>query len=301
MTRYASPVDTETYGVYTIKRVPGDERPLYRFTGRITADGSSGFRAEPGRYHIYAGWFCPWAQRTTIERSLHGLEDIVSVSYVDDKRDARGWAFREHHGADPVNGFELLREAYNATEPDFDGHVSVPTLWDRQTGRIVSNNFTTIGIDLATQFGAWSNGADTYPAASRDDIEELDRWLGPAVNQGVNAAAGEEGARKRLLGAFADLDERLATRRYLLGDRLTEADVRLYVSLARYDAQANAHRTINGGLAEFPHLWAYARDLYAEPAFRDTTDFTTFTAAGATVPDWDAPTDRPTLTFANVS
>ena len=130
--RYASPVDTETYGAYRINRVPGDERPLYRFTGRVTADGSSGFRAEPGRYHIYAGWFCPWAQRTTIERALHGLEDVVSVSYVDDARDGRGWAFREHHGADPVNGFELLRDAYNATEPDFDGHVSVPTLWDRR-------------------------------------------------------------------------------------------------------------------------------------------------------------------------
>ena len=99
-------------------------------------------------------------------------------------------------------------------------------------------------------------------------------------------------ARQRLLSAFADLDERLATRRFLLGDRLTEADVRLLVSLVRYDAQANAERTINAGLPEFPHLWAYARDLYAQPAFHDTTDFATFTAAGATVPDWESPTDR---------
>ena len=161
--RYASPADTSAHGEYRINRSPGDERPLYRFTGRITADGSSGFPAEPGRYHIYAGWFCPWAQRTTIQRALHGLEDIVSVSYVDDVRDGRGWAFRETHGPDPVNGFELLRDAYEATEPGFDGHVSVPALWDRRTGRIVSNNFATIGIDLATQFGAWSNGAVDLP------------------------------------------------------------------------------------------------------------------------------------------
>jgi glutathionyl-hydroquinone reductase len=298
MTRYASPVDTATYGEYRINQIPGDERPLYRFTGRVTADGSSGFRAEPGRYHIYAGWFCPWAQRTTIERALHGLEEVVSVSYVDDARDARGWGFRESHGPDPVNGFTLLRDAYEATEPGFDGHVSVPTLWDRVTGRIVSNDFTLIGIDLATAFAQWSNGTQTYPPQDRADIDELDRWLGPAVNRGVYPAAADSAARTALLDAFATLDERLATRRYLLGDAVTEADVRLWVTLARYDAGANAQRTINAGLPEFPNLWAYARDLYQQPAFHATTDFTTFTAPGATLPDWDSPHGRDSLTYA---
>ncbi|MFJ9949632.1 glutathione S-transferase C-terminal domain-containing protein [Kitasatospora sp. NPDC091207] len=294
---YASPADTAVHGEYRITRVPGDERPLYRFTGRITADGSSGYLAEPGRYHLYAGWFCPWAQRTTIQRALNGLEDVVSVSYVDGRRDGRGWAFRETHGADPVNGFTLLRDAYERTEPGFDGHISVPTLWDRQTGRVVSNDFRTIGIDLATQFGQWGNGADAYPEDLRAEIEALDARLGPAVNQGAGVAAGAGeaalAARATLLETFAELDTRLATSRYLLGDRLTEADVRLWVTLARFDVGTNHARAISPGLAEYPHLWAYARDLYQQKAFTGTTDFSTFTEPGASLPDWTAPVERP--------
>lgn len=296
--RYASPVDTAAYGEYRIVRRPGDDRPLYRFTGRITADGSSGFPAEAGRYHLYGGWFCPWSQRVTIELALNGLADVVSVSYVDDARDGRGWAFRESHGPDPVNGFTLLREAYDATEPGFDGHVSTPTLWDRVTGRVVSNEFVGIGIDLATAFHAWDNGADTYPEDRRAEIEELNGWIGPAVNQGVIAAAGSAAARTALLDAFARLDALLGERRYLLGDAVTEADVRLWVSLVRYDAQANATRAVNEGLPEYPNLWAYARDLYQQPAFASTTDFSTFTRPGAALPDWDAPHGRDTLAGA---
>ncbi|MFC9330756.1 glutathione S-transferase C-terminal domain-containing protein [Kitasatospora sp. NPDC057015] len=297
--QFASPVDTAAHGEYRINRAPGDERPLYRFTGRITADGSSGFPAEPGRYHLYAGWFCPWAQRVTIQRELNGLQEVISVSYVDGVRDGRGWAFRETHGPDPVNGFTLLREAYEATEPGFDGHISVPTLWDRKTGRIVSNDFAGIGVDLATEFGGWSNGANLYPEELRPEIEELDAWLGTAVNRGVSAAAGDGPAaveaRAALLAAFTELDARLEKRRYLLGDRLTEADVRLWVTLARYDVSVNATRAVSPGLEEFPHLWAYARDLHRLPAFAATTDFATFTAPGATLPDWDAPQDREAL------
>ncbi|WP_371483798.1 glutathione S-transferase C-terminal domain-containing protein [Kitasatospora sp. NBC_00315] len=300
--RYADAVDTAVHGEYRINRAPGDDRPLYRFTGRITADGSSGFRAEPGRYHLYAGWFCPWAQRVTIQRALNGLQEVVSVSYVDGGRDGRGWAFRETHGPDPVNGFTLLREAYEATEPGFDGHISVPTLWDRETGRIVSNDFAGIGIDLATQFGPWGNGGEFYPEPLRARIEELDRWLGPAVNQGVSVAAGAGpaagAARGALLTAFAELDARLGQGRYLLGERLTEADVRLWVALARYDVAANATRAINPGLAEFPNLWDYARDLYQQEAFTATTDFATFSAPGAKLPDWGAPHGREALAGA---
>ena len=290
--RYASPADTAVHGEYRIVTRPGDDRPLYRFTGRVTADGSSGFRAEPGRYHLYGGWFCPWSQRVTIERALNGLEGVVSLSFVDGARDGRGWAFRETHGPDPVNGFTLLREAYEATEPGFDGHISTPTLWDRETGRVVSNDFTTIGIDLATQFGEWGNGANTYPGELRGEIEELDARIGPTVNRGVGAAATSAEARAALLDTFGWLDARLAEHRYLLGERVTEADVRLFVSLVRYDVQANAARTINAGLAEYPNLWAYARDLHQQPAFASTTDFTTFTARGATLPDWSAPHGR---------
>ena len=290
---FASPVDVTAYGDYRITRRPGDDRPLYRFTGRITADGSSGFRAEPGRYHLYAGWFCPWSQRSTIQRKLNGLEDVISVSYVDDRRDGRGWAFRDTRGADPVNGFRLLRDAYEASEPGFDGHVSVPTLWDRATGRIVSNDYPSIGIDLATQFGHWSNGADTFPAARRREIEELDEWLGPVVNHGIGAAAGTGPvavtARANLLGALADLDRQLDARRYLLGRQITEADIRLWVSLVRYGSGAGHP------LAGFPNVWDYARDLYQQPAFHDTTDFTSFTTTGVALPDWHAPHRRATL------
>jgi len=300
---YASPVDTERYGEYRITQTADDPRPLYRFEGRISLDGSTPFAAEAGRYHIWSGWFCPWAQRVTIVHELAGLRDIVSVSYVDGKRDARGWAFRESNGPDPVNGFTLLRQAYDATEPDFDGHVSVPTLWDRATGTVASNQFTTIGIDLATQFRTFATPSiDTYPAELADDIEALDAWIGPAVNKGVNTAtlvapAGRS-ARGALLDAFAELEQRLAGDRFLLGERVTEADIRLFVTLVRFDAGANADRTISPGLDSYPNLWAYARDLYAIPAFRSTTRFESFPRPGAGSHGWDEPAARGALVSA---
>ncbi|MEV4136593.1 glutathione S-transferase C-terminal domain-containing protein [Dactylosporangium sp. NPDC049742] len=269
--RLASPVDTTAHGVYRIPQDPDDPRPLYRFAGRVDP------QAPPGRYHLYAGWFCPWSQRVTIAHALAGLRDVVSVSFVDNVRDGRGWAFRERYGPDPVNGFTLLRQAYDATEPDFDGHVSVPTLWDRTDGVVLSNDCKGIGIDLATRFRHLATPViDTYPEAHREEIEQLDAWLGPAVNRGAPGSTA-------FLDALGTLDERLATRRYLVGPEITEADIRLYVTLVRHGA----------GLAAFPHLWAYARDLYTVPAFRDTTDFTAFDAPGNDQLDWDAPADRP--------
>jgi putative glutathione S-transferase len=296
---FASGVDVEQHGAYRITRRPGDTRPTYRFVGRIGAPGSGEpFAAAPGVFHIYSGWFCPWAQRTLITRSLAGLEDVVSVSYVDGARDARGWAFRETNGPDPVNGFTLLRDAYEITEPGFDGHVSVPTLWSRADNVVVSNNYRLIGIDLTTKFVPWAapGAIDTYPVALRAQIDELDSWLGPVVNWGVNKAAGDSAesaaARSELLGAFADLDARLSGSRYLLGDAITEADIRLWVTLVRFDVQANARRTIASGLDAYPALWAYARDLYSQPAFQSTTRFEAFTAPGAARPEWDAPHHR---------
>jgi putative glutathione S-transferase len=300
LAQFASPVNTDTYGQYRIKREPGDTRPTYRFTGRISTDGSTPFAAEPGRYHIYSGWFCPWAQRTMITRELAGLHDVVSVSYVDGDRDARGWGFRATNGPDPVNGFTLLREAYNLTEPEFDGHVSVPTLWDRTTRTVASNDFTLIGIDLATKFSDWAvNSVATYPDDLRDDIDALDEWLSPAVNWGMNRAAGSDAAafeaRTLLLDTFADLDSRLRDRRYLLCNTLTEADIRLWVTLARYDVGGHGRRDTDRSLDEFTNLWAYARDLYTIAAFKTTTRFETFTRPGATLPDWNAPQDRARL------
>src|ERR1022692_730325 len=191
----ASPVDFESYGDYgdfsrgkpakPAKPVAEFVRAAYPFQGRITADGSSGYPAEPGRYHLDISWACPWAQRTAIVRKLMGLEEVISLSAVDPVRDGRGWAFRagRGHGLDPVNSFALLREAYEATEPGYDGHISVPVLWDRVTKRIVSNNFPDITIDLETQFGAWASGAaDLYPEALRPAIDSINALVYENVN-----------------------------------------------------------------------------------------------------------------------
>jgi len=310
--QYASAADTERFGRYRIPDDPADPRPHYRFAGRLHAPGSSRpdtrFVAEPGRFHLYSGWFCPWAQRSTLVIALAGLADVVSVSYVDGVRDARGWAFREPNGPDPVNRFTLLREAYEATEPGFDGHVSVPTLWDRQIHRVASNDYATLDADLATEFQDWSTtGVELYPADLRGEIDELERWLRPAVNQGVGIAAGDgdeaAAARAGVQAAFDQLERTFAESRYLLGDRLTLADVRLFVTLVRYDRQANASGRVGPPLSELPNLWDYARELFQQKAFRDTTRFDSFrprsgeaavdrrTEPGA-VPDWAEPVVR---------
>ena len=281
-------MDYETYGHYGPGRGfdPGTtfQRPRYPFQGRITADGSSGYPAEPGRYHLYISYGCPWAQRTAIVRKLEGLEDVVSLSYVDDERDGRGWAFRERRGPDPVNGFTLLAEAYEATEPGYPGHLSVPVLWDRVTGRIVSNNFPDMTIDLGTQFGAWTDpSVDLYPVALRGRIDELNERVYETVNNAPYRIAGAttepeyDELRHRTIVMLDSLDARLADRPFLFGDRVTEADVRLWPTLARFDLGYNPLAKISERrLVDFPHLWAYARSLYRLPAFRETTDFDTF-------------------------
>jgi glutathionyl-hydroquinone reductase len=288
--RYADPVDFEAYGHYGPGRGfdsgQAFHRPVYRFQGRITADGSSGYQAEPGRYHLYIAWGCPWAQRTAIVRKLKGLEEIVSLSYVDDVRDGRGWAFRERRGPDPVSGFRFLAEAYEVTEPGYDGHVSVPALWDRRSGRIVSNNFPDITIDLGTQFERWADTSiDLYPAALRAEIDALNEHVYQTVNNGTYRVAGAttqadyEDLRQHLIAAFAELDQRLADRRFLFGAGITEADVRLWPTLARFDLGYNPLGKISERrLVSYPNLWDYARDLYQRPAFRDTTDFAAFGA-----------------------
>jgi putative glutathione S-transferase len=283
----ASAVDVATFGDYRVKAPPRADgafvRPPYQFQGRVSEDGSTGYPAEAGRYHLYVSLACPWAHRSVIVRSLLGLADAVSMSVVDPVRDGRGWAFREGPGytPDPVNGFTLLREAYQATEPGYDGHVSVPVLWDRETGQIVSNNFPDITIDLATQFGRWADPAfDLYPAPLRPEIDALNERIYATVNNGVyrcGFATSQEAYDSAVAALFAtldDLDRRLATQRYLFGDSLTEADVRLWVTLARFDAVYVTHFKANlRRLADYPHLWPYARDLYSIPAFRGSTDF----------------------------
>ena len=327
----ASPVDFATFGDY------GDFRPKrpaaagpkkgefvrapYPFRGRITADGSSGFKAEPGRYHLYISWACPWATRSAIVRELLDLQDVISLSAVDPIRDGRGWAFREGegYGLDPVNGFSLLRDAYEATEPGYDGHISVPVLWDKQTGKIVSNNFPDVTIDLDTQFTQWaSRDYDLYPERLRSQIDEINELTYATVNNGVYRAgfATAQGSYHEAVTAlFATLDqfeERLDGQRFLVGDTLTEADVRLWVTLARFDAVYYSHFKCNlRRIADYPNLWAYARDLYALPAFRNSTKFDqikrhyymthpqvnpTRIVPDGPLLDWDVPAGRDRLT-----
>src|SRR6201997_2471073 len=227
----ASPVDFATFGDYGDFRRKQPQpatgefvRPAYPFRGRITADGSSGYPAVADRYHLYISWACPWAHRTAIVRKLLGLEETISLSAVDPVRDGRGWAFREGpgHSLDPVNGFSLLREAYEATEPGYDGHVSVPVLWDRQTGRIVSNNFPDITIDLGTQFGAWAAPSpDLYPEPLRAEIDALNERVYTNVNNGPYRVAGAttqqdyEQLRHAMIAMLEELDDRLGGRRDL--------------------------------------------------------------------------------------
>jgi glutathione S-transferase/putative glutathione S-transferase len=293
--KYASPVDYDRHGRYGESKAQGFpagkgfHRPRYRFQGRITADGSSGYRAEPGRYHLYIAWGCPWANRAAIVRKLKKLETVVSLSSVDDERDGRGWAFREKRGADPVNGFTLLSEAYEATEPGYHGHVSVPVLWDRKTGKIVSNNFPDITIDLGTQFEEWADtSVQLYPPDLRAEIDAMNAFLYDNINDAPYRVAGAtteqeyDGLRKQTIGALERLDAALAERRYLLGDRLTESDVRLWVTLARFDAGYNPMARISERpLTSFPNLWGYARDLYSRAEFSSTLDFSVFRAFGS--------------------
>src|SRR5262249_51523016 len=203
--------------------------------------------------------------------------DAVSLSVVDPVRDGRGWAFREGpgYGPDPVNGFTLIREAYDATEPGYDGHISVPVLWDRETSQIVSNNFPDITIDLGTQFGAWArSGADLYPEHLRPEIDALNDVVYATVNDGVyrcGFATSQQAYDTAVAALFATLDEleqRLAGQRYLFGGQITEADVRLWVTLARFDSVYVTHFKANvRRLVDYPNLWAYPPDLSPPPPF----------------------------------
>ncbi|GAA1537612.1 glutathione S-transferase C-terminal domain-containing protein [Actinomadura kijaniata] len=254
-------------------------RQANRFTGTITADGEGGYPAEPGRYRLFVSLACPWAHRTLIVRRLLGLEEAIPVAVVDPIRDERGWRFPE---PDPVTGATFLSELYLASDPGYEGRYTVPCVWDTVTGRLVTNDFPAITIMMGDAFAAFrSPGApDLYPAELREEIDELNGLVYTTVNNGVYKAGfatsqdAYEEAVEALFATLGRLEERLASRRYLFGDRLTEADVRLYPTLARFDAVYHGHFKCNlRRLADHPNLWGYARDLYAIPAFGETTDF----------------------------
>ncbi|CAN5905334.1 glutathione S-transferase C-terminal domain-containing protein [soil metagenome] len=269
------PAETSADGAFVRQR--------YRFRDRITADGSSGYRAEPGRYHLYVSLACPWAHRTIIVRRLLGLEDVISMSVVDPMRDEKGWAFRDGdgHGPDPVCGFAYLSAPYLRSDPTFTGRVTVPCIWDRVTERIVTNNYPDITIDFETQFSAFhrAGAPDLYPKSLRSQIAEVNEVVYADVNNGVYRAgfsttqAKYEQAVTTLFARLDWLEERLATRRYLVGSQVTEADIRLFTTLVRFDAVYVGHFKCNvRRLVDYRHLWAYARDLYRQPGFGDTVN-----------------------------
>jgi glutathionyl-hydroquinone reductase len=252
-------------------------------TGRISRDGSTGFVAVPGRYHLYTSLACPWSQRALIVRQLLGLDQVIGLSLTDPVSDERGWRFPDQTGGrDPLTGARYVSELYLATDPGYSGRVSLPLLWDIRGQRIVTNDPTQITVQMETAFaGFWRPGApDLYPAGQRREIEAIATLIHHTVNNGVYKAgmattqAEYEEAFDALFTTLDTIEERLGRRRFLLGGHLTEADVRLYPTLARFDAvyyllyKCNLHR-----LVDYPYLWAYARDLYQRPGFGDTTDF----------------------------
>jgi putative glutathione S-transferase len=259
-------------------------RQEYSIRDRITADGSSGFLAEPGRYHLYVSLACPWAHRSIIVRGLLGLEAVISMSVVDPIRDERGWAFRDGPGYshDPVNGFAFLSEAYLLTDPSYTGRYTVPCIWDRATGRLVTNNYPDITIDFETQFQAFQrpDAPDLYPVDLRPEIDAINKLVYEDVNNGVykaGFAASQSAYDLAVTALFARLDwleARLAQQRFLVGTQLTEADIRLFTTLVRFDAVYFGHFKCNlRRLVDYPALWGYARDLYQRPGFGETVDF----------------------------
>lgn len=254
-----------------------------RFTERITAGGSSRWPAEPGRYRLVVSLACPWAHRAVIVRRLLGLEDAISLAIVDPIRDARGWRFTlDPDGVDPVLGIRFLEQAYRATDQDYHGRVTVPAIVDVHSGHVVTNDYPQITLDLSTEWARHHRpGApQLYPPERRDEIDAMNAHVFRDVNNGVYRCgfATTQGAYEQAFDPlFARLDalsEHLATHRFLVGDSITEADVRLFTTLVRFDAVYHGHFKCNRHkLTELPVLWAYARDLYQTPGFGDTVDF----------------------------
>jgi glutathionyl-hydroquinone reductase len=253
------------------------------FRNRVTAEGQTAFPAEPGRYHLYVSWACPWAHRTIIVRHLKRLEEVIGMTVVDPVRDERGWAFRDGagHSKDPINGFNFLSEAYLITDPSYSGRVTVPVLWDKQTGRIVNNSDDDLMRILNSGFNAFTKSElDLYPVEHRSEIDRLNELIYENVNDGVYRAgfattqSAYEQAAYSLFETLDRLDARLSDRRYLFGDSPFETDWRLFVTLIRFDAVYHGHFKCNiRRIVDYPNLSGYLRDLYQIDGIADTVSF----------------------------
>lgn len=259
------------------------ERDTKYITTRITRDARDGYPVEPGRYRLVVARACPWATRTTIVRRLLGLEKAISIGVCGPTHDERSWTFDlDPGGVDPVLDIERIQQAYFARDPEYPRGITVPAIVDVPTGAVVTNDFPQMTLDLSTEWTEFHRpGApDLYPDRHRDEIDEVNRRVYSEVNNGVYRCgfAGSQdaydAAYTRLFDALDWIEDRLAGRRYLVGDTITEADVRLFTTLARFDPVYHGHFKCNRTtLTQMPALWAYARDLFQTPGFGDTTDF----------------------------
>jgi putative glutathione S-transferase len=273
--------DFSTKGAY----VTGSEytRDTNYIETRITRDGADGYSVEAGRYRLVVARACPWAHRSTIVRRLLGLEDAISIGVCGPTHDVRSWTFDlDPDGLDPVLGIPRLQDAYFKRTPNYPRGITVPAIVDVPTGAVVTNNFPQITLDFSTEWGDFhrEGAPDLYPEALREEMAPVMKRIFTEVNNGVyrcGFAGSQEAynaAYERLFTALDWLEERLAGQRYLMGDTITEADVRLFTTLVRFDAVYHGHFKCNRNkLTEMPVLWAYARDLFQTPGFGDTVNF----------------------------
>jgi len=266
------------------------KRQAAQFRNWVTADGSpgpsgtGGFEAESGRYHLYVSHACPWANRTMIFRALKGLQDHIGVSVVHPDMLGEGWTFATDFPGttgDPLFGSQFLREIYTRTDPQITTRVTVPVLWDKQTGRIVSNESSEIIRMFNSAFdGITGDGQDFYPQDLRPQIDAINTWVYSDINNGVyksgfaTTQAAYDAAVTTLFDALDRVEAILAENRYLTGDRVTEADWRLFTTLARFDLVYHLHFKCNRRrIVDYPNLWAYTRELYQWPGVADTVHF----------------------------
>ncbi|MGW3551133.1 glutathione S-transferase family protein [Streptomyces griseoincarnatus] len=259
------------------------KRSRAHFQDRITADGRDGWPVEAGRYRLVVSRACPWASRALVSRRLLGLEDAVSLAVADPVQDDRSWRFTlDPDGRDPVLGIRYLSEAYDRRETDYPGGVSVPAVVDVPSGKLVTNDYQQITLDFATEWTALhrEGAPDLYPEKLRDEIDAVMDDVFRDVNNGVyraGFATGQEeyeAAFTRLFRRLESLERRLERQRYLVGNTITEADIRLFTTLVRFDPVYHGHFKCNlWKLTESQVLWAYVRDLYQTPGFGDTVDF----------------------------
>jgi putative glutathione S-transferase len=269
------------------------KRQQSRFRDWVGLDERSGeqsrFVVQAGRYHLYVSLACPWCHRTAILRELAGLTEAIPISYAAPFRDERGWAFTGESFSDGpggefldrLHGWSFMSEAYSASDPGFDGRVTVPVLWDTQTGTIVNNESSDIVrmMSCADSLGGLGRGGelDLYPEVLRDAIDQVNERVYDKVNNGVYRAGfarrqhAYERAFAELFESFDWIEGLLGERRYLLGEGITEADWRLFPTLARFDEVYNLHFRCNyRRLVDYPNLWGYARDLYQQPSVAQT-------------------------------